>query len=205
MWSYEGLKIIMGLLGALTLVIITLRSPTHCTDWLLHSSFWVWLYCVCWIVYLLNELQCWIPETKHFGWKIGSEYIFHWAAWAFSVFTTLSCLASAYVNRRLPCGHFWIGFLTRGNQLFRMGLFSELSSDDREPIFGFTFDIVWFGTKRSIVFVQYLTSPDRQLEFAPTSTVITDFESSTSCSAFHTSERLDRISTPTRDVMKMLL
>jgi hypothetical protein len=87
-----------------------------------------------------------------------------------------------------------------------MGVFSELSSDDREPVFGFAFDIVWFGTKRSVVFVQYLASPpDRQLELTHTSTDMTDFESSTSCSALHTSERLNRISTPTRDVMKMLL
>ena len=40
-----------------------------------------------------------------------------------------------------------------------MGLFSELSTDGREPAFGFTIDIFLFRTTRTVLFIQYLSPP----------------------------------------------
>jgi hypothetical protein len=95
--------------------------------------------------------------------------------------TGLAYFASAYVGRRLPCGYFWIGFLSRNNRLFRIGVFSELTRDGRQPKSGFTFDVFWFGTTKNVLFIQYFGPPPEQLQlgyFPPAD--VEESESSTS-------------------------
>jgi hypothetical protein len=135
--------------------------------------------------------------------KIATEYIFYWTAWAFSFLTALAYLASAYVGQRLPCGHFWIGFLTRTNGLLRMGFFSVLTTDGREPMFGFTIEVLWFGSPKNVFFVQYLAPPPEPLmpmiPMTPNSTV-----TSASEAARQEHEQSDKIGTPVRDAMMLL-
>jgi hypothetical protein len=95
------------------------------------------------------------------------HYIFYWTSWVFSVLTGLAYLASVYVGRRLPCGYFWIGFLSRSNGLLRMGAFSELIRDGRELQSGFTFDVSLLGTTKNVLFIQYLGPPPEQLQNEP--------------------------------------
>jgi hypothetical protein len=91
--------------------------------------------------------------------KILTTYIFFWTAAGFSLLAAFAYVGSAYVDKRLPCGNFWVGFLTRKNGLIRMGIFSELPAHERQQIFGFTFDVLWFGSVKSILFIQYLGPP----------------------------------------------
>jgi hypothetical protein len=133
-----------------------------------------------------------------------TTYLFYWAAAGFSFLSALAYLASAYVDKRLPSGHFWIGFLTRNNGLLRIGFFSELVTHDREPMFGFTFDVLWFGRNKSIVFLQYLGPPAEQLmplmPVPPTSGV----ESELATSPLEEHQSSNRARTPMRDAMMLL-
>ena len=69
-------------------------------------------------------------------------------------------LASASLGRPLVSGFFWIGFQTRSNGRFQIGVLSERFAFGRVPTHGFTLlEVLWDGRNRCILFMNYLV-PD---------------------------------------------
>jgi hypothetical protein len=102
--------------------------------------------------------KCFIQTGRYALASAMTQWLFYFLAIGFSGLTALFYLASAYSGRPLLAWKFWIGFLTRGNSLFRIGFLSELSNHGRELDWGFSFCVLRvYGRTIDVAFIHYLS------------------------------------------------
>jgi hypothetical protein len=151
----------------------------------------------------IGPLQCWIPEHKHLGWKIGAEYLFYWTSALCSLLTALLYLVSARLGRQLLGGYFWIGFQTRQNNLFQIGILSERASFGRILKSGYSLsDVTWNGRNRSILYINHLVPPHDHESLAVSRL---SGHSTGNLSNNEDCDLPDSQSTPMKDAIKLLL
>jgi hypothetical protein len=79
---------------------------------------------------------------------------------AFSLLTAIFYLASVRAGRQLRSGYFWIGFPTRSNGFFKIGVFGSRSFFGRDHVSGFgLLDFLWDRQNKGMFFIDHFELP----------------------------------------------